>query len=128
MQRLACVTFARRLGSLTALSATAACQTSARFSSNDNYVNKVAKKKVEEGDDERWLEAELDENINTPEERYARSREIERLKKLVKALDEKHAENLEEAVRERKSQVDLLKKQVAQMQNTIEELSKRDKE
>ena len=127
MQRLACVTFARRLGSLTAMSA-AACQTSVRFTHNDQYVNKVAKKKVEEGDDERWLEAELDENINTPEERYARSREIERLKKLVKALDEKHAENLEVAVRERKSQVDMLKQEVAKMQSKIEELSKGDKE
>lgn len=125
MQRLACVTFARRLGCASLVSA-AACQTSVRFGS-DNYVNKVAKKKVEDGDDERWLEAELDENINTPEERYARSREIERLKKLVQSLDEKHAVNLEEAVKDRKSQVDLLKAQVEQMQQKIEELSKRDK-
>jgi peptidoglycan hydrolase CwlO-like protein len=124
MQRLACVTFMRRLGSRTAVSA-AAYQTSVRFS-HDNYVNKVAKKKVEDGDDERWLEAELDENINTPEERYARAREVERLKKLVEALNDKHAESLE-AVQEHKSQVEALKKQVAQMQNKIEELSKSDK-
>ncbi|KPA82062.1 putative mitochondrial hypothetical protein [Leptomonas pyrrhocoris] len=127
MQRLACVSFVRRIGAPSLMSVSA-CQTSVRFSTQDNYVNKVAKKKVEEGDDERWLEAELDENINTPEERYARSREVERLKRLVKELDEKHAGNLEEAVRERKAQVDLLKKQVAVLQQKIEVLSKRDRE
>ncbi|KPI86174.1 hypothetical protein ABL78_4763 [Leptomonas seymouri] len=126
MQRLACVALVRRVSAASLVPA-AAGQMSLRFSSQ-NYVNKVAKKKVEEGDDERWLEAELDENINTPEERYARSREIERLRKLVSEMDAKHAGHLQEAVRERKSQVDLLKKQVDDLQQKIELLSKRDKE
>lgn len=119
MQRLACVSFVRRLASGAVMSA-AASQTSARYGSD--YVNKVAKKKVEQGDDERWLEAEIDENINTPEERYAHAREIEALKKLVSQLKDKHAEDLQEAVQERNKELSDLKKQMSELQEKMSKL------
>lgn len=50
----------------------------------ENYVNKAAQEKVAQEDDERWLEAELDENILSPEEVFAKKREKELLRNMLK--------------------------------------------
>ncbi|CAJ1023212.1 hypothetical protein Q4I30_003113 [Leishmania utingensis] len=122
MQRLSCRSFVRRAVAASLVSA-AACQAPARFSTD--YVNKAAKKKVEEGDDERWLEAEIDKNISTPEERYAHAREVEVLKRMVSQLKEDHKENIEEAVRERNKELDHLKKEMNDLQQKISKLTEK---
>lgn len=48
------------------------------------HVNAAAKENVAKDDDERWLEAELDENILSPEEVFAKQREQELLRKMAK--------------------------------------------
>lgn len=122
MQRLACVSVVRRMATASIVSA-AACQAPARFSSD--YVNKAAKKKVEEGDDERWLEAEMDKNISTPEERYAHAREIEALKRMVSQLKEEHKDNLEEVKRDRSKELDRLKEEMSELQQKISNLTEK---
>ncbi|CAG9581822.1 conserved hypothetical protein [Leishmania major strain Friedlin] len=122
MQRLACVRFVRRMATASLVSA-AACEAPVRFSSD--YVNKAAKKKLEEGDDERWLEAEMDKNISTPEERYAHAREIEALKRMVSQLKEEHKDNLEEVKRDRSNELDSLKKEMSALQQKISKLTEK---
>ncbi|GET92147.1 hypothetical protein, conserved [Leishmania tarentolae] len=120
MQRLACFNFVRRMATASLVPA-AACQTPARF--NSDYVNNAAKKRIEEGQDERWLEAEMDENINTPEERYAHAREIEALKRMVSQLKEEQKDNLEVAKRDRNKELDSLKKQMSELQQKISKMT-----
>ncbi|KAG5468145.1 hypothetical protein LSCM1_02119 [Leishmania martiniquensis] len=122
MQRLACVSLVRRMA-VAPLGSAAACQIPSRFSSD--YVNKAAKKKVQEGNDERWLEAEMDKNILTPEERYAHAREVEALKRMVAQLKEEHKDNLEEAARERNKELETLKKEMGELQQKISRLTEK---
>ncbi|KAG5467743.1 hypothetical protein LSCM4_00822 [Leishmania orientalis] len=122
MQRLSSGSFVRRMMVAPLLSA-AACQTHSRF--NSDYVNKAAKKKVEDGDDERWLEAEMDKNIITPEERYAHAREVEALKRMVAQLKDEHKDNLEEAARERNKELEALKKEMSDLQQKISKLTEK---
>lgn len=106
--------------------AIATCQHTQRFASNDDrYVNKVAKKKLQEQDDPHWLEAEIDENINTPEERYAHAREVENLRRMVKALCSEQGNKLEDAVREREDQIKDLKAQMSSLESRLSELTKK---
>lgn len=84
------------------------------------YVNKAAQKNLEDSDS-RWLEAEIDENINTPEERYAHAKEIEALKRMVAKLNARHDEVSEE-VKKSKSEVQLLKSEVKKLEKQIEEV------
>lgn len=54
-----------------------------------NHVNKAAKENLAKEDDERWLEAELDENILSPEEIFAKKKEREQLREMAKKVQQK---------------------------------------
>ncbi|KAG5493821.1 hypothetical protein JKF63_01653 [Porcisia hertigi] len=120
MQRLLSASSVCRMATASLASA-GVCRAPSRFSSS--YVNKAAKKKVQEGDDERWLEAEMDKNIVTPEERYAHAREVETLKRMVSQLKEEHKENIEEAKRVQSKELDDIKKEMSELQQRLVKLT-----
>lgn len=94
--------------------------------SNQRYVNKAAKEHLVIPDDERWLEAEIDENINTPQERYAHAHEMELIKKMMREMRQEHSEKLKSAKTERDNQVSELRKQMSQLESKIKSLNKED--
>ncbi|CCW60512.1 unnamed protein product [Phytomonas sp. EM1] len=63
--------------------------------SSDKYVNKRIQQKLLIDDDGHWVEAEIDKNINVPEERYAHQKEMELLKKMTKMLGTEKEEEKE---------------------------------
>lgn len=111
MQRLATLVPVRAL--------TAYCATSTA----QRFVNKKAAEKVlKNEDDTRWLEAEIDENINTPEERYAHEREVRLLKQMVGELQKDHSQKMENMKAARDKEVADLKKQMTSLEARLKHI------
>ncbi|KAH9598740.1 hypothetical protein LSM04_000693 [Trypanosoma melophagium] len=81
-----------------------------------------AKRKVNLDDDDRWLEAEFDEKLRSPEERYAYERQRELMKSLMAKLRTEHTDNLKSAVDERNEKIEDIKRQMAEMEKRLEEM------
>ncbi|CCW67609.1 unnamed protein product [Phytomonas sp. Hart1] len=62
--------------------------------SSDKYINKKVKEKLLHDDDGHWIEAEMDKNINAPEEQYAHEKEMELLKKMAKKIEKEKEEDI----------------------------------
>lgn len=90
---------------------------------SEHYVNKVAKEKVALNEDERWLEAEIDEHINTPEEHYAHVKEMELIRNMMKQMRADHEEKIQSAKEERDKQVSDLKKQMSEIEERLKALN-----
>ncbi|ORC93282.1 uncharacterized protein TM35_000011590 [Trypanosoma theileri] len=83
-----------------------------------------AKRKVNLDDDDRWLEAEFDEKLRSPEERYAHERQRDLMKKLISKLRDEHTDNLKNAVDERNKKIEDIKRQMSEMEKKLEHLVK----
>ncbi|CAD2216922.1 hypothetical protein, conserved [Angomonas deanei] len=91
-----------------------------RFGSN--YTNKRAAENIKLGDEERWLEAELDENILAPEEHYARQKDLERMRLLLKKVNEHHDKKIENIKKEKDDELKALKKQMEDLHKKMKDL------
>ncbi|KAF8276452.1 hypothetical protein TcBrA4_0131680 [Trypanosoma cruzi] len=84
------------------------------------------KRKVNLDDDDRWLEAEFDEKIRTPEERYAFQRQRELMKSIINKMRNEHDEKLGAAVAKHNEKIDAIKAQMASLEEKLKEISKED--
>ncbi|CBH15286.1 uncharacterized protein TEOVI_000410500 [Trypanosoma equiperdum] len=80
-------------------------------------------RKINLDDDERWIEAEFDEKLRSPEERYALERQRETMKGLIKKIRNEHKQHMHESVRERDAQIDNLKEQIQTMEKKLQQLT-----
>lgn len=72
-------------------------------------------------EDDRWLEAELASSAEmTAEERYARQRDHELMKKILKRSREQAQAHVEEKVSDHKKEIDGIKEQMAALQAALE--------
>ncbi|KEG15642.1 hypothetical protein DQ04_00011090 [Trypanosoma grayi] len=94
-----------------------------RYMSSDEDSSDT-KHKVNLDDDDRWIEAEFDEKLRTPEERYAHERQREIMKSLIKKVRVDHHEKLKSAVDERNQKIDSIKDQIAEMEKKLQDLTK----
>lgn len=117
----------RRISQLVprALAAYAAAAASAARAQYRYTGNKAAGKKIANRENESWLEAELDENVNTPEERYAHEKEIRRLRAMVDKIDANHSADVERIKKEQDADVKRLKAEMVQLEKRIKEAEAR---
>lgn len=104
--------------SITAVTA-AALATSARFAGNIKSNDPTY-------EDDRWLEAELANSPEmTAEERYARQRDLELMKKMIQRENAKHQAKVEEKTEAHKSELEELKEQISKLQNIVKSIDKK---
>lgn len=111
----------QRLGTLLSTRAAPAYGTASVVA--QRFVNKKAAEKVTQNEDDvRWLEAEIDANINSPEELYAHEREVRILKSMVSQLQEDHSKKLDNMKADRDREVESLKQQMSSIEDRLRNL------
>ncbi|RNF05552.1 uncharacterized protein Tco025E_07758 [Trypanosoma conorhini] len=110
----------QRFAAARILPACAAMTLSCRAASKEGMGEK--KRQVNLDDDDRWLEAEFDEKIRTPEERYAYERQRELIKSILRQMDDGKGEKLQSKVDEHHEKIEEIKSQMAALEDKLREL------
>ncbi|CCD16767.1 hypothetical protein, unlikely [Trypanosoma congolense IL3000] len=105
------------------LTSALSCTGQVRFTHDEETGN--TKRKVNLDDDERWLEAEFDEKLRSPEERYAHERQREIMKSLIKKMRNEHKQHVESTLNARDTQINDLKQQIHAMEKKIQDITQK---